>query len=264
MMNNTNEHISKQIDAYVKGNLTEKEVMELWADFAKNPSLLEELELEVGIKKLVEENVFEAENISRAKNLQLPRWTWHAAAAAVFVMVALVQLFRIETKTEMSDFIVQSIPADQVETAEGIRAKDMVLATADSILNLGFSALVSGDSKRALEYFNEVIEDYDTEPYGSKAFTNKGIILYNDSDYEASVVAFQSALERVEDSRMITEKAYWYMGNALINLGRLEEGRTAVGYAYSQNGVFRKPAFLLLHKLNIELGVVDYEQTEED
>ncbi len=262
-MSNTNEHIRKQIDAYIKGSLTEEEIMKLWAEFAKNPSLLEELELEIGVKKLIEENVFEAEKKSPANTLQLPRWTWHAAAAAVLLLVALVQLFKIESKTEIGDFIVQSIPADQVETGDGIRAKDMVVATADSILNLGFSALVSGDNEKALALFNEVIENYDIEPYGSKAYTNKGIILYNESDYEASIAAFRSALERVQDSRMITEKAYWYLGNALVNLGRLEEARTAVGYAYSQNGVFRKPAFLLLQKLNDELGVVDYEQADD-
>lgn len=262
-MSNTIEHIRKQIDAYIKGSLAEEEIMELWAEFAKNPSLLEELELEVGVRKLVEENIFETKGSTPANILQLPRWTWHAAAAAVLVLVALVQLFRIESKTEIGDFITQSIPADQIETGDGIRAKDMVVTTADSILNLGFSALVAGDNDKALSLFNEVIEEYDVEPYGSKAFTNKGIILYNKSDYEASVTAFRSALERVEDNRMITEKAYWYLGNALVNLGRLEEARIAVGYAYSQNGVFRKPAFLLLQKLNDELGVVDYEQSED-
>lgn len=262
-MGNTNEHIRKQIDAYIRGALTEDEIMELWSDFAKNPSLLEELELEVGIRKLVEENVFGSETGSVANTLSLPRWTWHAAAAAVLILVALVQLFKIETKTDLSDFIVSSIPADQLETGDGTRAKDMVVVTADSILNLGFSALIAGDDTRALFLFNEVIERYDMEPYASKAYTNKGIILYNGSEYAAAIEAFLSALDRVEDNRMVTEKAYWFMGNAFANLGLLEEARTAVVQAYNQNGVFRKSAFLLLQKLNEELGVVDYEESDE-
>jgi tetratricopeptide (TPR) repeat protein len=136
----------------------------------------------------------------------------------------------------------------------------MRITTADSLLNLGFEAIVSGNQDRALQLFNEVISKYDEEPYGSKAFLNKGIVLYNESEYEESILAFREAGERVEDSRMITEKAYWYLGNALINVGELEQARSAIFEAYKLEGIFRKPAFRLLKKLNSDLGNIDYEE----
>lgn len=263
-MSSTDKDIKKQIDAYVKGQLSEDEILSLWAEFAQNPTLLEDLELEVGLKKIIEEATSEgqASTPTKASITSLPVWTWHAAAAAVLILIAFVQLLGEPPRTELQQFVVNTVPADQIETADGIRSKEMVLTEADSLLNLGFSALVSGNNTQALSIYNEVIDMFDVEPYGSKAFLNKGILLYNTAEYDSSISAFESTLSRVEDSRMIKEKAYWYLANAFINTGKLEEARTAVINTYSLDGVFRKPAFLLYKKLNYDLGNFDYEDFE--
>lgn len=263
-MSSTDKDIKKQIDAYVKGQLSEEEILSLWAEFAQNPSLLEDLELEVGLKKIIEEAASEGQvsNTQKATITSLPVWTWHAAAAAVLILIAFVQLLGEAPRTELEQFVVNSVPADQIETADGIRSKEMILTEADSLLNLGFSALVSENNDQALSLYNEVIDKYDVEPYGSKAYLNKGILLYNTSEYDSSITAFENALSRVQDSRMIQEKAYWYLANALINTGQLEEARIAVINAYSLDGVFRKPAFLLYKKLNYDLGNVDLETSQ--
>lgn len=252
--------IRKKIDAYIKGKLSEEEIQGLWNEFAKNPELLEILELEVHVKTLIEQKVNDRNN--RSVIHRLPKWTWHAAAAAVIVFVALIQFFRVDTPTDLNQFVVQDISPAQLETSDGVRAKEMRLATADSLLNLGFEAVVSGNEDRALELFNEVISKHDEEPYGSKAFLNKGILLYNESDYEAAIMAFREAQERVEGSRMILEKTQWYLGNALVNIGELEQAREAVLKTYQMDGMFRQPAFRLLKKLNNDLGDADYEELE--
>ncbi|GAB5410578.1 MAG: hypothetical protein BalsKO_29430 [Balneolaceae bacterium] len=261
-MNKNELNIYKQIDAYVKGLLSEEEITTLWVQFAKNPSLLNELELEVGIKTLIEKEALGETPSSSIKTFQLPKWTWHAAAAAVLLLVAFFQVFQIDSKTELSQFLAESISPDQIETSDGVRSEDMLITAADSLLNLGFSALLSGNTTQALSLYNEVIERFDVEPYGSKAFTNKGIVLYNEGNYNGSILAFDDALERVEESRMIKEKAHWYKGNALVNIGEFEKARLAVFEAYTLDGVFRKPAFLLLQKLNYDLGYIDYEDFE--
>ncbi|MEX0723128.1 MAG: tetratricopeptide repeat protein [Gracilimonas sp.] len=257
-MDNSRElEIKQKIDAYIKGQLKEEEIQELWNEFAKNPELLDVLELEVNIKAIIEQKAAEAK---QSKIYKLPTWTWHAAAAAAIIIVALVQLFRVDTPTNMDQFVVQQINPGEIETADGVRDKDMRITTADSLLNLGFEAVISGNQSRALELFDEVINNFEEEPYGSKAFLNKGIILYNESDYEAAIIAFKEAANRVEDSKMITEKAYWYLGNALVNLGQLEAAQEAVFQAYQIDGIFRNPAFRLLKKLSDDLGTSDYEE----
>lgn len=258
-MDNSRElEIKKRIDAYIKGQLNEEEIQELWNEFAKDPELLDVLELEVNVKAIIEKNT--PQKVEGSKIYKLPSWTWHAAAAAAIIIVALVQLFRVDTPTNIDQFVVQQINPGEIETADGVRGKDLRITTADSLLNLGFEAIISGNEGRALELFDEVINNYGEEPYGSKAFLNKGIILYNEGDYNSAILAFEEAAERVEDSRMITEKAYWYMGNALVNVNELEAAQEAVFQAYQLDGIFRNPAFRLLKKLSDDLGTSDYEE----
>lgn len=260
-MDNSREiKIRKQIDAYIRGKLSEDEIQELWNEFAKTPELLDVLELEVNVREVIEQEALNASSGKQASVSRLPSWTWPAAAAAVVLIVALTQLFRVQTPSEMQEFLVHNINPSHIETSDGVRAKDMQISTADSLLNLGFEAIINDNEQRALELFNEVISNYDEEPYGSKAFLNKGIVLYNEGDYPQSISAFKEAAKRVENSRMIAEKAQWYLGNALINVGELEQAREAVFVAYQSNGIFRKPAFRLLKKLNNELGSADYEE----
>ncbi len=250
--------IYKRIDAYVKGSLTEDEINDLWVEFAKNPALLEHLELEVGVKEVLKSSI-KTESARKAKIISLPNWTWHAAAAAVLLLVASIQLLKIPSKSNLDQFVVTSINGDQLETADGIRSKQMQISKADSILNLGFNEFVSGSTTRALALFNEVIDDFDYKPYGSKAYLNKGIVFYNESRYDSAIVAFNSALSRVDNSKMIEEKGYWFLGNALVNTGEVEQARDAILQAYALDGVFRKQAFLLLQKLNYDLGYSEAE-----
>ncbi len=260
-MNLREEDIRKKIDAYVKGQLEEAEIQELWEAFARKPELLDELEIEIGVKKLIEQEALASKPERGANITSLPGWTWHAAAAAVIIIVAAIQLLKVEPKTEMEQFVVQHITPDQVETADGIRAKDMSISSADSLLNLGFEAVASGDQERALELYNEVIGMYPGEPYLSKAYFNKGVVLYNEGNYEEAIPAFREAANRAE-AKMISEKAYWYLGNALTNAGKLEEARKAVYEAYAMDGVFRSAAFKLLQKLNYDLGNSGADEAE--
>ncbi|MDZ7805865.1 MAG: tetratricopeptide repeat protein [Gracilimonas sp.] len=265
MKDSREKEIRRQIDAYIKGNLKEDEIQALWNEFAKDPELLEVLELEVNIKELIEQKsgYSDEEEPSQAPIRKLPKWTWHAAAAAAIIMVALVQFFRVDNAMSLDQMVVQNIEPTQIETSNAVRAKNMRITSADSLLNLGFQAFLSGDDDRALNLYEEVITNYNEEPYASKAYLNKGIILYNNYEYQQAIHSFEQAIDRVEDSRMITEKAYWYLGNALVNIGELEEARHAVTKTYQLDGVFRSPAFRLLKKLNEELGYSDYEEVEK-
>lgn len=261
MVNSREIELRKQIDSYIKGTLSEEEIQALWNEFAKNPELLDILEVEVNVKEIIEQRSKNKKQSSSSSSIhKLPKWTWHAAAAAVIAIIALVQIFRVQTPTNFDQFVVQRIGPDQIETADGVRAKDMQITEADSLLNLGFEAIISGNEKRAIELFDTVINNHGEEPYASKAYLNKGIVLYNEGDYNNAIIAFEETLDRVEGSGMITEKAYWYLGNALINIGELEDAQDAVFSAYQMDGMFRNPAFRLLKKLSDDLGTTDYEE----
>jgi len=255
--NSRDKGIYEKIDQYVKGNLDEKEIQALWEEFAKNPELIEDLELEVGVREILREK---AHGASKSKIHNLSNWKWHASAAAAVLVVIFIQLFRVDTPTELGDFLVRNIPNDQIETANGIRSKEMVISKADSLLNLGFAALSSGNEEKAMEIFSEVISNYNQEPYASKAYLNRGIIQYNDGKYTEAAENFEEAAQRASENRMISEKAYWYLGNAYINIDENEKALEAIGEAYNRDGVFRKAAFVLYRKLSHDLGLIDIEE----
>ena len=259
MSSSRDQDIYKNIDAYVKGKLNESDIDRLWVEIAKDPDLLDRLELEAGVKKILDEQKMSSKK--KAKVRSLPNWVWHASAAATILIVALVQLFRVETLTNLNDFVVVNIPVDQLEVADGLRSQEFIISSADSLLNLGFAAVSSGDQEKALTIFNEVISNYDEEPYASKAYLNRGIIFYNDGDYPEAITSFIEAANRAKENRMISEKAFWYLGNAYVNTGALEDALVAVGEAYKRDGVFRKPAYVLYQKLSYDLGKVDFEET---
>ena len=251
--------IRQQIDAYVKGQLEEEEIQELWKEFAKNPHLLDILDIEVQVKSLIQEEVF-GKSSKKTKINRLPSWTWHAVAAAVILCVAWLQFFRVNTPTEIEQFVVQQISPDQVETADSFRAEEMAITTPDSLLNLGFEAVLSSNEERAMQLFDEVVANYSEEPYGSKAFLNRGIVFYNKSDFVLAIEAFREAADRVEGNRMVSEKANWYLGNALVKTGDLEQARESIYAAYQLEGMFREAAFLLLKKISDDLGDPGYEE----
>lgn len=260
MSSSRDQDIYQQIDAYVKGTLADKDIDNLWIEIAKDPDLLDRLELEAGIKKILTEKSTTAKK--KASVHSLPGWVWHASAAATILIVALVQFLRVETPTQLNDFIISNIPADQFEVADGLRSQDFVINSADSLLNLGFAAISSGDQEKALSIFGEVISKYDEEPYASKAFLNRGIIHYNDGEYSKAIANFKEASSRAYENRMISEKAFWYLGNAYVNIGEQEKALDAVGEAYNRDGIFRKPAFVLYQKLSYDLGRIDFEDAE--
>ncbi|MFA5668813.1 MAG: tetratricopeptide repeat protein [Balneolaceae bacterium] len=253
----------KNIDAYVKGELSEVGIESLWNDIAKDPSILDHLEIEVGVRELILNKSGATEKSKKAVIRRLPSWAWYASAAAVVLFVALIQLFKVPAQTELHQFIVQTIPSDQYEFADALRSNQVNISKADSLLNLGFEAAFSGNKSKAMEFYNQVIAEFDREPYASKAFLNRGIIQYNSGEYTMAIASFTEAATRGEENRMIAEKANWFLANAYVHTGELEKALNAAGTTYSKNGVFREQSFRLYQKLNYDLGKVDYEDFEQ-
>lgn len=253
----------KNIDAYVKGELTEAGIESLWFEIAKDPSILDQLEIEVGVRELLKSKSNATANNKQAKIRRLPSWAWYASAAAVVLFVALIQFFKIPSQTELHQFVVQTIPLDQFEFADALRSNQVSISKADSLLNLGFEAVFSGNQSKALEYYNQVITEFNKEPYASKAYLNRGIIQYNNDEFVKAIVSFTEAATRGKDSRMIAEKANWFLANTYVQTGELEKALHAAGVTYSKNGVFREQSFRLYQKLNYDLGKVDYEDFEQ-
>lgn len=275
-MNNFSRDIEleKQIDAYVKGKLTEEEAMQLWEKLLERPDYIELLEIELGVKEILEEkNIPEsghntdpsdsAEQSSFIYSLQRSK-KWLAAAAAVAILVVAVNILQLDTNQNISEWALNEINiAENLSSAPILRSQKSDETPADSLLNRGFEAAISGNVAEAVQMYDQIIEQHSDESAAVQAYLNKGIIQYNAGRFGDSITSFEAVLDNVEDEPVTTEKAYWYLGNAYINIEKLTEAREAIHKVYSMDGIYRKSAFRLLRKLDNELGNVDFDEFEQ-
>ena len=275
-MNNSRDlELEKKIDAYVKGQLSEEEAEKLWVKLLQRPDYIELLETELGVQSIIQKrSSSDSDDTERGDNssteesgviyaLKNSR-SWIAAAAAVVLLVVAINVFQTDTNQDIGKLAVGEINfAENLASAQILRSQKTNVSPADSLLNRGFQAAISGNVSQAIDMYNEIISKHADEPAAIQAYLNKGIIQYNSGDYREAISAFQSTLRKVEDKPVVKEKAHWYMGNAYINVDSLEKARKTIQEAYAMDGIYRNPAYRLLRKLDYKLGNIDQEEFEQ-
>ena len=262
--------LEQQIDAYIKGRLSEEEAQQLWEELIKQPEYIDLLETELGVKSILakqssgdEDQSSSAEEASILYRFKSSK-KWIAAAAAVAILVVAVNFLQMNTSQDIGNAALSEINiAENLSSAQILRSQKTDITPADSLLNRGFEAAISGDISKALTYYDQIIEKHKEKPAAVKAHLNKGIILYNSSSFKESIGSFEAVLENVSKKPVVREKAYWYMGNAYINLEKLKEARTEIHETYTIDGIYRKSASRLLKKLDNELENVDSGNFEQ-
>jgi len=257
--------LEKRIDAYVKGKLDEEQAMELWEDLLERPDYIELLETELGLKSIFEQranndndkrkNTSSAEEESVIYSLQ-KYWKWMAAAAAIVILIVSVNILQRNTDQSLNNLAVKKFKlAETLSSAKILRSQMSRLSPADSLLNRGFEAALSGDVDKALATYDKIIDGYSDDPAVVKAYLNKGLIQYNGKKYQQSISSFEHVLDKVSDNNpILAEKAYWYLGNAYIHIDQLKEARDAIHNVYIMDGIYRKSANRVLKKLDYKLS----------
>ena len=260
--------LEQKIDAYIKGKLTEEEAQELWEKLLQRPDYIELLKTELGVKSILEKrssnkNSTSAEESSIIYSIQ-HSWKWMAAAAAVALLVVSINFFQLDTNKSLQGEVPGEFNlAENLSSAEVFRSQKTETLPADSLLNQGFEAALSGNISKAIAAYDKIISKYGDESAATKAYLNKGIIQYNSGGFGESIESFKAVINRDTNREVLEEKAYWYMGNAYINIEQLQKAREAIYKVYSMDGIYRKPSFRLLKKLDYKLGNVDSNNFEE-
>lgn len=258
-------NLEKKIDAYIKGRLTKEEVEDLWIELLKRPDYIYRLETELSIKRIYEQESKDAKEetagaavTSISQGPLMKSWKWLAAAASVAILVIAINFLQSDSDKTLRELAVREINiVENLASPEVMRAQKVEVTSADSLLNLGYKAAISGDLEEAMKIYNEVVSTYQETPQAAMAYLNIGIIDYNAERYESASGAFEDAISRIANDPLVEEKAYWYLGNSFVNLGKLEQAREAIAKTYSMDGMYKKPALRMLEKLNAELGDED-------
>lgn len=255
-MNNNSRDIDleQKVDAYVKGRLSEEEAEQLWVELMKHPEYIALLQTEIDLSRTYQQ--------PSGKNSYY--WKWIAAAAAVILLVVTINVLSPNKPGPISIWTHSNIGiAENMASAEVTRSATTALDPADSLLNTGFKAALSGRVDEAMNIFQGVVKQYDTTRAASKAHLNLGILQYNAGKYSKCVDSFNNAISTAGDDSLLIERSYWYLSNAFVNTNQLKQARKAVEQAFSMGDIYKKQSFKLLKRLDYELGNIDFDNFEQ-
>jgi tetratricopeptide (TPR) repeat protein len=253
--------LEKRIDAYIKGKLTEQEAQNLWEKLLLRPDYIELLETELGVKAILENrtdtaqpSASNAEETGVIYSLKQSRKWIAAAAAAIVVLVVAISFLQFESQQTIGELAIQNIDiSTHLSSTPVLRSQKSEIAPSDSLLNSGFEAAISGNMTKAMQIYDNIIEQYPDKPAAVESHLNKGIIQYNAREFTDAIASFKLVLQQVRNKPVTKEKAYWYMGNAFINLNEMSKARDAVRNAAQMEGIYYQSASRLLQKLDEEL-----------
>ncbi len=249
--------IVKKIDKYIKGELSQKEIDELWVNFLENPEYYDLFEADLHLRDLAKkgENPFEDSPSNLDDNSMWNSYTtWALAAAAAVILGLLLQLFTIGLPKTASDLALTSIDHTELSGADVLRSDEEDVSDLNVTINQALSMVYSDEADEAIEIFRNLLNEPLDAEQRARVEMNLGILQYNKAEYPEAKIHFMTVLEANEIPTHIEEKAWWYLGNTHLNLEEIEEAREAVFNTYTMDGRFQHPALLLLKRLDLQLG----------
>lgn len=249
--------LEQRIDAYVKGRLSEDEAEQLWIQLMKQPEYIPLLETEVDLAKFHTRK-------QQATNDTSYYWKWIASAAAVILLFITINVLTTADQEPLNAWSINHISLEEnLSSAEVTRSSVSALEPADSLLNAGFKAAVSGQNDSAIAIFEQIATNSNSVAAVSKAHLNLGILKYNSGNFSGSIKDFNKAISTAADDSLLIEQSYWYLGNAHLNTGQIKQARNAVEHAFRMGNIYKKEASKLLKRLDYELGTIDFDDFEQ-
>lgn len=254
----------KTIDLYIRGELSQTEIDDLWKEFLQHPEYYEWFETELHLRSLIKKGkkpVFFRDENGSARFYALGNYkTWLVAAAAAVLIAVGLQLFSIDQQEALQRMAVSTIEVSEMMGAELQRSDNETAEEMDIAINLALALAYDNEPELAIHQFRQILDQHPAGQQRVRVEMNLGILLYNQEEYEPAAAHFRSVTEMDEVQPRTLEKSWWFLGNAYLNLGELAEAREAVNHVYRMDGRFRSPALALLKRLDIELGNISSDE----
>lgn len=239
-----NQDIIKSIDDYIKGNLDERKTDELWVKLLEHPEYYDLLKTEAALKKN-RDNKFLRDDIIKWKPGKKRKMTWAAGLAAVLVIGLLLGLIRLVFKPDDRP-VLSEIPVRNLASPEIARSDANAMSDFDMALLQAFTYSVYGDTERAKEIYNELLQDNHSS---SVLHYNLGILHYNTGDYRSSSSEFTRANCNDLSGRNLVASCYWFSANSLLAIGDIDRARHMAQKTVEMESSYQKEAFELLNRM---------------
>lgn len=266
----------KKIDKYIKGELSQDEIDELWKQFLQNPEWYDWFETELHLRSLIKKgkkptftnstndnySVDEDSSGSTQSNIKRYRGWIYAAAAAVILAIGL-QFFSFDQNEPLPSLAIADIEQSHLIGADVLRSGESSTENLDVAINDALATAYDGETEDAIAKFQELLNQSPDERQQARIEMNLGILFYNAGNFEAASNHFESvtSIESIEEYQK--EKSWWFLGNALLNMEQPRAAREAIFNAYSMDGRYQSAALSLLKKLDVRLGNIPAQDSPE-
>jgi len=253
--------IYREITRYIDGDLSNEEVENLWAQFVDNPEYYKWFETELHLRDLAkkesESNIYSIHS-EPEQDTQTSFWKsskgWILAVAAAVVISFGLQLFSTGDTPIAHPDSISKIDLNEMSGSDILRSEGDVSQTMDIEINRALASAYEADLEGAVRKFRALLLQDPDPQQKARIELNLGILYYNMTNYEQAKLFFESVANTEAMNRFFTEKAWWFLGNAYLNLEMLEEAKQAVNNAYESDGRYVEAAQSLLQKLDEDLG----------
>ncbi len=240
---NRNKDLEKRIEAYVDGDLSTREIDELWAELLDNEYYYDYMKSVASMKKVAEDR----QEKSRLQGSESQKAVWLSAAAAILLMIGAATIFNISTEPAENVSPISSIELDYYRSADGMAAENME----SDVVRRAISTANTGDVAEALSLINEELQKENSDYKEAELLITSGSILYNSGRFADAIERFETAIDINYDDMMLRERNYWYLGNAYFQVNKLDEAKFALEQAFELNGAYSRVAQSYLRALSV-------------
>jgi tetratricopeptide (TPR) repeat protein len=250
----------KDIDRYLKGEMSAGEADQLWAKLLEHPEYLRLLETELHARNYFENKPLHSrEGINSKSNTKytnaiLTYKNWIYAVAALLAVILMYQLFSLDRQSEFHSELLATISPQEMVTMDIYRAAGEESESLDLAINRGFEAAVSGRVEESFAHFLMVLDDQPLPFQEAVASLNLGILHYNNSDFTLASEAFENATSKEGLADYLYEKGLWFLGHSLAREGKYQEALIAFTEVYEFNAYFSEEAERLVKKFERLIG----------
>lgn len=244
-----------QISRYINGELNDSDIERLWEEFLRDPELFEYFETELNLADLFQNkgygsNTSESNIVGEPLYIRYKKWIYSAAAAIILSLG--LQIFYMQDGDSLQSYALSEINTSEMMGADIYRAAPEDANSLDIEINQALSKALTDEIDESLRMFSELTTKRLSDEQKALVFLNLGILHYNKGDNEATVEQFNSVLNFENLPPFTEEKAWWFLGNAYLNVQDIERAREAVFETYTLNGKFEAQARALLIKIDRE------------
>ncbi len=232
--------LEEKIDQYINGQLSAREIDELWAELIQDGYHLDYLKSAANLKAVIEQKR-EARRVNSAK-----RYWYYAAAAVVALLIGVLGVMNLSTQDGTAVQPVSSIELDYYRSGDG------TLDTVDEsgIIRDATRLANTGRVSEAISLLDAELEKATEPAWIGELSLNLGTLHYNEGNYNEAISYYSTVISNKDHiDVLMLEKAYWYTGNAYFHMDKLTEARANIEEAYKLNGAYRRVAKSYLNAL---------------